>query len=80
MSVADDIPLAGRGDLSALRRVRDYWVELALRAVEIPRLPRQDALAQVELLAELAAASQGRRGTAGLSSISGNCGAADLHS
>jgi hypothetical protein len=57
MLVPEDVPQAGRGDLSALRRMRDHWLELALGTQEAPHLPRHEALAQMELLAEMVVGS-----------------------
>lgn len=60
MSVArpvapEDFGLAGRGDVSALRRLRDHWLNLASGEAVNPFIPKAEALPQVELLAELAA-------------------------
>lgn len=51
-----DLGLAGCGDLSALRRLRDYWFELANGDTINPLIPQAEAVPQMELLAELAAA------------------------
>lgn len=51
----EDIGRAGRGDLPALRRMRDHWLELATGQTFHALVPRDEALPQVELLAELAA-------------------------
>jgi hypothetical protein len=54
---AEDVGLAGRGDLSALRRMRDYWLEIAAGISTNALLPVADALPQAEMLAELAGGS-----------------------
>lgn len=51
----DDLGRAGRGDTAALRRLRDYWLELADGETVNPLLPHGEVLPQLELLAELAA-------------------------
>lgn len=53
----EDVGAAGRGDLSALRRLRDYWLRLATGECVNPALRKEDVLPQMELLAELAAGS-----------------------
>ena len=53
----EDVGRAGRGDLEALRRLRGYWLALATGEAFNPLLPKDEALPQVELLAELAASA-----------------------
>lgn len=55
MVEAEDLELAGKGDLAALRRMRDHWFDIATGQATCPLLPRHDALAQLELLAQMAA-------------------------
>jgi hypothetical protein len=56
----EDVGLAGRGDLGALRRMRDHWLPLATGEVLNPILPKNEALPQLELLAEMAASATGQ--------------------
>lgn len=51
----EDVGRAGRGDLAALRRMRDHWLELATGEAKNALIPKDEALPQCELLAELAA-------------------------
>lgn len=55
MAGPGDFALAGGGDIAALRRLRDDRLELAMGLTENIHHPRYDALAQLELLSELAA-------------------------
>lgn len=55
----DDVGLAGRGDIAALRRLREHWFAMADDEASNPILPRDEILPQLELLAELAAAASG---------------------
>lgn len=53
----EDVALAGRGDLAALRRLRDYWLAVASGSETNKLLPKDMVLPQVELLGEMAAAA-----------------------
>ena len=55
--VPEDFGSAGRGDLAALRRLRNYWLQLALGECTNPLIPKEEVLPQLELLSELAAGS-----------------------
>jgi hypothetical protein len=55
----EDVGRAGRGDLDALRRMRDHWLELASGDAVSSQLPKDEALPQLEMLAELAASASG---------------------
>lgn len=50
-----DIGLAACGDFDALRRLRDHWYALATGELVNPLIPKEEALPQLELLAEMAA-------------------------
>ena len=50
-----DIGLAACGNFDALRRLRDHWYALATGELVNPLIPKEEALAQLELLAEMAA-------------------------
>jgi hypothetical protein len=52
----DDFRLASEGELPALRRLRDHWFDLSTGSMAHSLLPRDEALPQPEMLAELAAA------------------------
>ena len=51
----EDVGLAACGDLGALRRLRDHWLELATGEALNPLSPIEDILPQLELLAQMAA-------------------------
>lgn len=57
MATAEDVGLAGRGDLEALRRLRDHWLAIVTRECANPLPCKDDVMPQLELLAELAYAA-----------------------
>lgn len=59
VATVEDLARAGQGDLPALRRLRDYWFQVATGDVANPLLPKDEAIPQLELLAHLAAAGSG---------------------
>lgn len=52
-----DVGLAACGNFEALRRLRNHWWALAAGELVNPLLPKEDALPQLELLAEMAVAA-----------------------
>jgi hypothetical protein len=54
-----DLGQAGRGDLAALRRLREHWFQIASGNITVSLVPKEEALPQLELLAALAANGAG---------------------
>lgn len=59
MVAPEDVGRAGCWDLSALRVLRDHWFDFATGERTSELMPESDALAQFELLSELAAGGGG---------------------